>query len=291
MVVEDMPGHGIAAQKLIVIEPSSRWRGPAWEELWSYRELLLFFIWRDIKVRYKQTVLGAAWAILQPVLAMVIFTIFFGHMARVPSNGLPYPLFSYAGLLVWTFFAQATGQAAQSLVGSAQLITKVFFPRALVPTAAVMGGLVDLAVASPLILLLMARYGVWPGWHVLFAPVYVLLAVATAEGVGLWLSALNVEYRDVRYLVPFLIQLWLFVTPVIYPASLALPMLKRVGVPGWVLGLNPMVGVVEGFRAAVLGTTGAPADLLLASTLSAAAILISGTYYFRSVARSFADVV
>lgn len=284
-------GQSIASERVIAIEPSARLKGLAWGEVWSYRELLLFFVWRDIKVRYKQSVLGVAWAILQPLLTMVIFTVFFGHMARISSGGIPYPLFSYTGLLVWTFFAQATAQAAQSLVGSAQLITKVYFPRVLVPTAAVLGGLVDLAVASPLLLVLMGHYRVWPGWEALFAPLFVLLAVVTAGGVGLWLSALNVEYRDVRYIVPFLIQVWLFLTPVIYPASLAVPMLERVGLPRWVLGLNPMVGVVEGFRCTLLGATWVPVDLLLASVLSAILTLISGAMYFRSVARSFADVV
>ena len=278
-------------QSLTVVERRQWWRAFDFRELGRYRELLLFFVWRDLKVRYKQTVLGVAWAVLQPLFAMIVFTIFFGRMAHVPSDGVPYPLFSYTGLLVWTFFAQGVAMAANSLVNSAQLITKVYFPRMLVPAAAVIAGLVDLAVAFPFLLVLMARYGVWPGPRVLFLSLFVLLVLCTALGVALWLAALNVEYRDIRYVVPFLLQMWLFVTPVIYPSSMTAPVLARLGLPRWILGLNPMTGVVEGFRWSLLGTSAIPGADMAASVVSAMVVLITGAIYFRSVERSFADVV
>jgi lipopolysaccharide transport system permease protein len=260
-------------------------------ELWAYRELLYFLVWRDVKVRYKQTALGAAWAILQPLATAAVFTIFFGRLAGIPSDGVPYPLFAYAGLLVWTFFAQGLTQSSASVVGSASLITKVYFPRLVIPLAAVLSGLLDLAVATPLLALMMAHYGVWPGVAIVAAPFVLVLALLAVTGVGLWLSALNVEYRDVRFVVPFLVQLWLFVTPVIYPASVVTPRLERLGVPGWVFGLNPMTGVVEGFRWATLGQGGAPASVILVSAIVAVVLCVTGALYFRSMERSFADVV
>ena len=275
----------------LVIEPRPGWRAFDLGELWAYRELLYFLVWRDIKVRYKQTVLGAAWAILQPLATAAVFTLFFGRLARIGSDGLPYPLFSYAGLLVWTFFAQGLTQSSASVVGSANLITKVYFPRLVIPLAAVVAGLLDLAVASPLLLVMMAYYKVWPGVAVVGLPLVLLLALLTAVGVGLWLAALNVEYRDVRFVVPFLVQLWLFVTPVIYPASVVAPHIERLGVPGWVLGLNPMAGVVEGFRWAMLGHGAAPVHLIAASAAVALVLCVTGALYFRSVEREFADVV
>ena len=275
----------------LVIEPRPGWRAFDLAELWAYRELLYFLVWRDIKVRYKQTVLGAAWAILQPLATAVVFTLFFGRLAHIASDGLPYPIFSYAGLLVWTFFAQGLTQSSASVVGSANLITKVYFPRLVIPLAAVVAGLLDLAVASPLLLVMMAYYKVWPGVAVVALPLVLLLALLTAVGVGLWLAALNVEYRDVRFVVPFLVQLWLFVTPVIYPASVVAPHLERLGVPGWVLGLNPMAGVVEGFRWAALGHGAAPVHLIAASAAVALVLCVTGALYFRSVEREFADVV
>ncbi len=275
----------------LVIEPRPGWRAFDLAELWAYRELLYFLVWRDIKVRYKQTVLGAAWAILQPLATAAVFTLFFGRLAHIASDGLPYPIFSYAGLLVWTFFAQGLTQSSASVVGSANLITKVYFPRLVIPLAAVVAGLLDLAVASPLLLVMMAYYKVWPGVAVVGLPLVLLLALLTAVGVGLWLAALNVEYRDVRFVVPFLVQLWLFVTPVIYPASVVAPHLERFGVPGWVLGLNPMAGVVEGFRWAMLGHGAAPVHLIAASAAVALVLCVTGALYFRSVEREFADVV
>jgi lipopolysaccharide transport system permease protein len=285
------PAAPAIALPTLVIEPRPGWRAFDLTELWAYRELLYFLVWRDIKVRYKQTVLGAAWAILQPLATAVVFTLFFGRLAGIGSDGLPYPLFSYAGLLVWTFFAQGLAQSSASVVGSANLITKVYFPRVVIPLSAVVAGLVDLAVASPLLVVLMAYYKVWPGAAIVALPLVLLLALLAATGVGLWLAALNVEYRDVRYVVPFLVQLWLFVTPVIYPASTVAPRLEKLGVPGWALGLNPMAGVVEGFRWAMLGRGAAPLHLVFASAVVALILCVTGALYFRSVERSFADVV
>ena len=277
--------------QLVVIEPTRGLAALRLRELWAYRELLYFLVWRDVKVRYKQTALGAAWAILQPLMTAVVFTIFFGRLAGIASDGLPYPLFSYAGLLVWTFFAQGLSQSSNSVVGSAQLITKVYFPRLVIPIAAVLSGLVDLAVALPVLVAMMWYYGIWPGAAVLMVPLFALLALVAATGVGLWLSALNVEYRDVRYVVPFLVQLWLFVTPVIYPASVLATRLQRLGLPAWSWGINPMAGVVEGFRWAMLDAPTTPGTLIAASAVTALVFLFSGAWYFRKVERSFADVV
>jgi lipopolysaccharide transport system permease protein len=276
---------------LVVIEPTRGLAALRLGELWAYRELLYFLVWRDVKVRYKQTALGAAWAILQPLMTAVVFTIFFGRLAGIASDGLPYPLFSYAGLLVWTFFAQGLSQSSNSVVGSAQLITKVYFPRLVIPIAAVLSGLVDLAVALPVLVAMLWYYGIWPGVAVLTVPLFALLALVAATGVGLWLSALNVEYRDVRYVVPFLIQLWLFMTPVIYPASVLAPRLQRLGLPAWSWGINPMAGVVEGFRWAMLDAPTSPGPLIAASAVTGFVLLFSGAWYFRRVERSFADVV
>ena len=277
--------------EVLVLEPGGRLAGLRLRDVWAYRELLYFLVWRDVKVRYKQTVFGAAWAILQPLAAAVVFTIFFGRLAGMPSDGLPYPLFAYAGLLVWTFFAQGLSQASASVVGSANLITKVYFPRIVIPLSSVLSGLLDMAVATPILVVMMAYYRVRPGGSVVAAPLALVLALLTVIGVGLWLSALNVEYRDVRFVVPFMVQLWLFATPVIYPASIVAPHLERVGVPGWALGLNPMAGVVEGFRWAVLSRGEAPVALMTASAVVAAVLCVTGALYFRSVEREFADVV
>jgi lipopolysaccharide transport system permease protein len=238
-------------------------------------------------VRYKQTALGAAWAILQPLMTAVVFTIFFGRLAGIASDGLPYPLFSYAGAGVDVF---REALILNSVVGSAQLI-QVYFPRLVIPIAAVLSGLVDLAVALPVLAAMLWYYGIWPGAAVLTVPLLALLALVAVTGVGLWLSALNVEYRDVRYVVPFLVQLWLFVTPVIYPASVLAPRLQRLGLPAWSWGLNPMAGVVEGFRWAMLDAPTSPGPLIAASAVTGFVLLFSGAWYFRRVERSFADVV
>jgi lipopolysaccharide transport system permease protein len=275
----------------VVIEPSRGWTSLRLRDVWEYRELLYFLGWRDVKVRYKQTALGAAWAILQPLLAMVVFTIFFGNLAGVGSDGLPYPIFSYTALLPWTFFAQGLSQSSDSLVGSANLVRKVYFPRLVIPAASVLAGVVDFAIAFVVLFGLMAYYGIWPSSAVVFLPLFLLLAFATALGFGMWLAALNVQYRDVKYVVPFFIQLWLFVTPVIYPASRVTTKLAELGLPTWIYGLNPMAGVVEGFRWSLLGVGTRPGPVILASAVVTTVLLLSGAFYFRRMERTFADVV
>ena len=286
-------GNGTPTRQVpqVVIEPSRGWAAHNLSDLWEYRELLYFLVWRDVKVRYKQTLLGAAWAILQPTLTMVVFTIFFGRLAGIGSEGVPYPVFSYAGLLPWTFFAQGLTQSSNSLVGSSHLITKVYFPRLVIPLASVLAGAVDFALAFGVLLALMAFYGIAPTIAALALPALLVLAFVTALGAGTWLSALNVEYRDVRYVVPFFVQIWLFVTPVIYPAKTVMGKLEQLGLPGWLYGLNPMVGVVEGFRWALLGIGTSPGPVIWASTIVAVALVVTGFAYFRRVERTFADVV
>jgi lipopolysaccharide transport system permease protein len=255
-------------------------------ELWAYRELLYFLVWRDVKVRYKQTGLGVAWAVLQPLLTMVVFSLFFGRLAGVPSDGVPYPVFSLAALVPWTFFSYGLTQSANSVVADQQLITKVYFPRLAIPAATVLSGLVDFVLAFALLLGIMLYYDVAPTPNALWAlPPLLLLALVTALGAGLWLSALNVQYRDVRYMVPFLAQLWLFATPIAYPSSLLEEPWRTA------YGINPMAGVVEGFRWALLGTDTAPGPIIAASTLAAFLLLIGGVFYFRRVEDSFADVI
>lgn len=253
-------------------------------EIWRFRELLYFLIWRDIKIRYKQTVLGAAWAIFQPLFAMLLFTLFFGKLARIPSDNVPYPLFAYAGLLPWTFFANAVTNSSNSLVGSSSLITKVYFPRLIIPVAAVAAGLLDLAIAFVLLIPLLVYYGIVPGPSVLFLPIFVLLTTLLAIGVGLWSAALNVKYRDVRYALPFLIQLWLFASPVIYPLSLV-PDRWR-----WVLQLNPMTGFIEGFRASLFGRAPDIQAIAIGVVVTLLVLLI-GIFTFRRIEESFADVI
>ena len=267
------------------IRPASSWASIGLREIWEYRELLYFLVWRDVKVRYKQTALGALWAIIQPFFLMAVFSLFFGRLARVPSDGIPYPIFTYCALLPWQLFAHALGESSNSLIANERLITKVYFPRLVVPIAAVLGGLVDFAVAFVILLIMMAYYSIVPTWAIITLPVFILLAIMTALGVGLWLSALNVLYRDVRYTIPFLIQIWLFVTPVVYPSSI-IPEAWRP-----LYGLNPMAGVVEGFRWALLGKTHPPGSLLAVSVLAVSIILTGGLYYFRRMEQEFADVV
>lgn len=267
------------------ISPPSTWTSIGFGELWEYRELLYFLTWRDVKVRYKQTALGAAWAIIQPFFMMVVFSLFFGRLAKVPSDGIPYPVFTFCGLLPWQLFAHALSESSNSLVGNQNLITKVYFPRLVVPIAAVLGGLVDFAIAFVILLLMMSYYGIVPGWQIVTLPGFVLLAVMTALGVGLWLSALNVKYRDVRHTMNFLIQFWLFATPVAYPSSL-IPEKWRA-----LYGLNPMAGVVEGFRWALLHKSEPPGLMLWVSVVVVILILIGGLYYFRRMEQEFADIV
>jgi len=285
----DLPA--VAADKqdalpLTRIQPSRGWTSLQLGEVWAYRELLYFLTWRDIKVRYKQTLLGAAWAIIQPFFTMIVFSLFFGRLAQMPSDGIPYPIFSYAALLPWTFFASGLANSSNSLVGNANLIQKVYFPRLVVPVSSVLGSLPDFALAFLVLIAMMIFYGLFPtAASILWLPVFLLLALITSLGVGLWLSALNVEYRDIRYVVPFMVQFWLFATPVSYPSSL-------LSEPWHTLyGLNPMVGVVEGFRWALLGSGSPPGPMVAVSTMAALAILVSGAFYFRRMEKTFADVV
>jgi lipopolysaccharide transport system permease protein len=270
---------------VIRIEPSKGWVSLKLRELWDYRELLYFLTWRDVKIRYKQTALGAAWAVLQPLMTMLVFSIFFGRLAKVPSDGLPYPIFAFAALVQWTFFAAGLNQASNSLVGSANLIKKVYFPRLTIPIGTVLAGVVDFAVAFIMLLIMMAFYGITPTIKILSLPLFLLLALVISLGVGLWLSALNVEFRDVRFVVPFVTQFWMLATPIAYSSSLLSEPWRTV------YGLNPMVGVVEGFRWALLGTQGAPGAAIAVSSLAALSILISGAFYFRRMERTFADLV
>lgn len=269
---------------VLVIEPSRGWLSLQLDRVWQYRELLFFLVWRDVKVRYKQTALGVAWIILQPLLTTFIFTILFGRLLNVPTGDIPYPVFALAGLIPWQYFAGSLTRSSTSLVSSANLITKVYFPRLIIPMSGVFGGLVDFGVGLILLLVVMLFYGITPTIAILTLPLFLLLAMATALGFGLWLSALNVQYRDINYLVPFLVQIWLFVTPVAYGATL-IPEQYR-----WLLGLNPMTGVVEGFRWALLGTD-PPGPLFALSTVITTLVLISGLFFFRRTERTFADIV
>jgi len=270
---------------VIRIEPSKGWVSLRLHELWAYRELIYFFIWRDLKVRYKQTVMGVSWAVIQPLFTMVIFSLFFGRLAGVPSDDMPYPIFSYAGLVPWTFFANALTQASNSLVLNANMVKKVYFPRLTMPIATVLAGVVDFALAFIVLLGMMLFFGILPTLNVIWLPFFLALALATSLGVGLWLSAMNVQFRDVRYIVPFLTQAWLFATPVAYPSSL-IPEPWRA-----LYGINPVAGVVEGFRWALLGTDTAPGPMVIVSTLMALVLLVSGAFYFRRMEKTFADVV
>lgn len=268
-----------------LIQPAAGWVPLGLGELWEYRELLYFFIWRNIKVRYKQTVLGGAWAIIQPFLTMIVFSIFFGRLAGIPSEGVPYPIFAYTALVPWTFFANALSQASNSLLEHERMITKIYFPRLLLPLSAVLSGLIDFAISFSILIGMMLWYRFTPTLGILLLPFFILMATLTALGVGLWLSALNVQYRDVRYVIPFLVQFWLFSTPIAYPSSL---------VPeAWqfLYGLNPMAGVVEGFRWALLGTASISPELLMASLITMFLVLMSGLYYFRKMEETFADVI
>ncbi len=259
-------------------------RNPLITELWQYRELLYFLAWRDVKVRYKQAALGAAWAVIQPLFTMIIFTLFFGRLAGVPSEGIPYPLFSYCALVPWTYFSGVLGQAGQSLLTNSNLITKVYFPRVMLPASSAVSGLLDFAMGTIFLVALMVHYRVSPGWSLLMAPVFLLSLFLFTIGTSMLTAALNVRYRDIKYALPFLIQLWLFVTPVIYPMTL-IP--KRFQ---WIAALNPLSGIVNGFRACVLG---ARLDTGLVSVSLATTLLIfaAGIRYFRKTERAFADII
>ena len=279
--------------EVIFLKPSRGWTSIKLMDIWRYRELVYFLIWRDIKVRYKQTALGAAWAIIQPFFTMVVFTIFFGRLAGVPSDGVPYPIFSFTGLLPWGLFTKALSDAGRSMIANRSMITKVYFPRLVIPLASVLSGLVDFGIGFVVLIGMIFYYNNLPGSEtqvtptiaVLTLPFFILLALITALGVGLWLSALNVIYRDINYIIPFLTQFWLFVTPIAYPSSLV-PEKWR-----WLYALNPMTGVVEGFRWALLGVETAPGPMLAVSTSISILVLISGLFYFRRMERTFADMV
>lgn len=270
---------------MILIEPSRGWRSLNLQELWQYRELLYFLSWRDVKVRYKQTLLGAAWAVFQPFLTMVVFSLFFGKLAKIPSDDVPYPLFAYAALVPWMFFSNALTQSSNSLVQNANLLRKVYFPRLVVPIASVISGTVDFAFAFMVLIAMMLGYGITLSEKIIWLPFLLLLAFGTALGVGLWLSAINVQFRDVRHVVPFLAQFWMFASPIAYPSSLLAEPWRTV------YGLNPMCGVIEGFRWALLGTHTTPGPLMLVSVLAAVTVLISGAFYFRRMEKTFADTV
>jgi lipopolysaccharide transport system permease protein len=274
-----------AAQHRKVIEPPSGWPALNLGELWRYRDLLLLLIWRDISANYRQSVIGYGWALFKPVFSMVVFTLIFGKVANLPSDGLPYPLFCYGALLPWLYFSGCLTGSSNSVVQSSHLLTKVYFPRLILPLTSVASGLVDFAVQLVLLAGLMAWYRVVPGWGVLLVPVFVVLCVVTALSVGLWLTALNVKYRDIGHLVPFLAQMWLWLTPIVYPSRLV-PEKWRL-----VFGLNPMTGVVDGFRWALLGSA-APDWRMMGVSLSVVLVLfVSGLYYFRKVERTFADLI
>ena len=270
---------------IIDIGPSRGWAHLRLRELWEYRELLFFLTWRDVKVRYTQAALGVAWAVIQPLVTMIIFSVIFGRLAKLPSDGIPYPLFSYAALLPWQLFAGALTRSSTSLVGNAHLLTKVYFPRLIIPLSAVAAGLVDFAISFVVLLGLMLYYGITPTWAILWLPLFVLLSLLTALAVGLWLSALNVQYRDVQHMIPFLVTAWMYASPVAYSAGLIPSGLWRL-----VYGLNPLAGVIQGFRWALLGAQ--PPDALLAvSVFAVIVLLVTGLFYFRRMERTFADVV
>jgi len=278
-VAESLPD-----EPLIRIRPSGRWAALNLKSLWAYRELLYFLTWRDVKVRYKQTALGAAWAVMQPLFTMLIFTLFFGRLAGMPSDGIAYPLFAYAALLPWTFFSNAVTNSGNSLVGNANLITKVYFPRMIIPGAAVVAGVVDFLIAFVLLAAMMIYYNVAPTWNLLMLPALVAMTSLLALGIGMILSALNVKYRDIRYALPFMIQLWMFASPIIYPVSL-LPEKWR-----WLITLNPLTGIIEAFRSSLFGRAFDWVSLGI-STLIIAGVLVYSAYSFRKMEKSFADVV
>lgn len=274
-----------AKASAIYIKPSRGWGLPPIRDIWAYRELLYFLVWRDLKVRYKQTVLGVLWAIIQPFFLMVIFSIFFGKLGKIPSEGVPYPIFAYAALLPWSYFAQSLASCSNSLIGSSHLITKVYFPRLIIPISSVVSGIVDFAISFNILLAMMFYYKIFPNVMILLLPLLIFMAMATALGAGLWLTALNVQYRDIGYTISFLIQFWFFATPVVYSSSL---------IPGkwrFFYGLNPMVGVVEGFRGTLLGKGPILGPMFIVSIIVIVFLLITGVFYFRRMEKGFADVI
>jgi len=273
------------ARDITVIEPKKGWASLELAEVWRFRELLYFLAWRDVKVKYKQAAIGVAWAVLQPLVAMVIFTFIFGRFAKMPSDGAPYPIFVYIGLLPWNYFAAVLGQSTTSVVSGANLVSKIYFPRLIMPASTAVAALVDLFIASVILGGMMLWYGVVPSIGILLVPVLVVITIINAVGFGMWFSALNVRYRDIQHAIPFLIQVWMFATPVIYPKSM-------VGEKwGWILMLNPMGGVIESFRPAVLGNAPIPWASLGLSSAVGLAVFVTGSFYFKRVERYFADVI
>jgi len=282
---DDVKNVNIRIKRRSVISPSKKWISLNLKEVWEYRELLGILAWRDVSVRYKQSVAGIGWAIIQPLMTMVIFTIIFGKFAKLPSDGLPYPIFSYCALLPWNYFARSLGDSSDSLVGSSHLITKVYFPRLILPISKVFAGLIDFAIAFAILLGMMVWYRIAPTKGLLALPLFIGIAMLTALGVGTWFTALNVRYRDVKFVVPFLVQFWMYASPVAYSSSL-IPAKWQ-----WIYGLNPMVGVIEGFRWAMLGKAAPNITLLLLPVLIIFAILLSGLYYFKMMEKTFADII
>jgi lipopolysaccharide transport system permease protein len=278
-------GHvQVSTQPTLIIRPPRKWVPVDLHELWNYRELLTSFTMRDIKIRYKQTALGFLWAIIQPLFMMVIFTIIFGGFAKIPSDGIPYPLFSFAALLPWMLFSEGLTRSTMSMVANANIMTKVYFPRLIMPISGILSPLVDFAVSISILVLMMVYYGFMPTINIVFLPLFILLALATSLGIGLWLSALNVKYRDFQYTVPFIIQLWMYASPVVYPASMLPESIRPL------YGLNPMAGVIEGFRWALLGTE-IPGSMIFVSVGVVAVLLVSGMFYFRRMEQYYADIV
>ncbi len=279
----DMAENSFRAER---IQPSKGWASLRLGDIWHYRELLYFLVWRDVKVRYKQTIIGGAWAILQPFIAMVIFSIFFGRLLGVPSEGVPYPLFAYSAMVVWTFFSNGVTFSSNSLVVEANMIKKVYFPRMIVPLSSIFAGAVDFILAFIVLIGMMVYYGIAPSMAVFLLPLFLLLALVTAVGIGLWFSALNVMYRDVRYAIPFIVQAWLFATPIAYPSTIISSNIWKV-----VYGINPMAGVVEGFRWSLLGVETTIGPMIAVSSGVSIILIITGAYFFRRTERIFADVI
>lgn len=269
----------------LIIKPKKGWQLVDLKELSDYRDLLYFLAARDIKVRYKQTVLGGLWAIIQPFFSMVVFTLFFGVLAKVPSDGIPYPIFNFSAMVAWTYFANAVAGSGNSLIGESNLISKVYFPRLIVPLAPVLAGILDFSIAFVVLIGMILYFHVSPTITVLFLPLLIILMMLTAGGVGMFLAALNVKYRDIRYTIPFLVQLWMFASPIVYPASMVPEKYHLI------YALNPMVGIIEGFRSALLGTIAFPAQMLMVSTLVSVSLFIIGIFYFKQTERYFADII
>ncbi len=284
-VLDEPLAKPFARVPTVRIQPPSGWFNLRLKELWAYRELLYFFVWRDVKVRYKQTAIGVLWVILQPLLTMLVFTLFFGRLAKLPSGGLPYPVFYFAAVVPWMYFAASLALVTNIVVDNQRVITKVYFPRLVLPVSATLSGLVDFAIGFIVLLIFIFSYGIRPGWPALFLPFFVLLEILTVLGIGLWLSALNALYRDVRYLIPFIIQFWMLASPVAYPSSMVPPRYR------WLYGLNPMAGVIDGFRWALTGRGQAPSAVLIASSAMVVVALFGGLFYFNRMEGSIADRV